>query len=312
MSQKRTSKRRGGLSLSLERLEDRFALAGDVNVVLAGNTLKITGDANANDIKITQVNATSTIHIEGVGTNIHLKGGQGAAFQDVVIPNFSKLALTINMLAGDDSVQIGKFAQDAVTIKSLAVNAGAGVDSVNIFNTEITGKGTASITLGKNSEVEHDVMDVEQSHFFGGVNVRSGDGQDDVFFTQTEVDKKLDIGTGKGDDNVVVQSAAVNKINVNLGDGTNDLKILNLLGGFAWSVTGGAGVDTVEANTIQSEKVSVSLGKGADILTAKKITIAKSLKADGGADTDTLNFEQSTSVVPQTTVPKHFENVNLS
>lgn len=307
MSKKRKSQQSRGLSF--ESLESRYALAGDVNVVLSGNTLKITGDAAANDIRIIQDTATKTLRVEGIGTNVHLKGGAGAAFQEVIIDDLAKLTVNIKMLAGDDNVQVGQFAGDTVTVKSLNIDMGAGVDSVHVLNTHVTGN-SANILLGNNSQDEHDTLDVEQCDFAGNVKVVAGGGQDDVFFTQNDVHKQLLIDAGKGDDFVVVQQGAMQKVRVQLGDGTNSLTAQNLTS-TDFSVTGGAGSDTVNVSFLSSPKVTVKLGNGNDTLNADHLIVSSKLALDGGGGTDggTLHFDNS--LVPANTQPKHFETLTI-
>ena len=72
--------RRSVRRLCSESLETREVLAGNVNVVLSGNNLTITGDESANTIAITQTTATKTVRVEGQFTNIFLNGGGSAAF----------------------------------------------------------------------------------------------------------------------------------------------------------------------------------------------------------------------------------------
>lgn len=307
MFKNRKSKQPRGLSF--EALESRYALAGDVNVVLSGNTLKITGDGAANDIHITQNTATKTLHVEGVGTNVHFNGGAGAAFQDVLINDLAKLIVSVKMQGGDDNLQVGQFGGDTVTVKSLSIDMGAGSDSVHVLNTHVTGN-SASIVLGNNSQNEHDTLDVEQCDFAGNVNVVAGAGQDDVFFTQNDIHKRLSIDAGKGDDNVVVQQGNIEQVHVQLGDGTNSFTAQNLTC-TDFSATGGAGSDTVKVSFVTSPKIAVKLGNGDDTLNADHLTVSSKLTLDGGGGTDGGTLHLDNSIVPTTTQPKHFETLTI-
>src|SRR5687768_17418428 len=92
-------------SLSLERLEDRWALAGNVIVERVGaSDLKITGSDVANDIAITLVGPQNALswHIAGNNTTVQLgKTGQPGAFVDVPVPQGLFRNVTIDLKFAD-------------------------------------------------------------------------------------------------------------------------------------------------------------------------------------------------------------------
>ncbi len=282
--------------LTAENLEARLTPAGDVNVVLSGNNLTITGDDLDNTIKITQVNATNTIHVEGVGTNVLLNGAGAAAFQDVTIADFSKLQIKIVSNSGADDVQVGQFVGDQVTAAKLTIDTGAGVDSVHVLNTKVDGN--SSFTLGKNSEVEHDVLDAEECVFNGDVKVRSGDGDDDVFFqSNTSVDGKLDIDTFKGNDFVVVQNGTYRPVSIKLGEGNDKATVQNLTvsqGKLTISAGKGSDNDIIVSNVVANQEVAISLGQSDSAADTNKFTstglTTGKLSVKGGKGADTVNL----------------------
>ena len=65
-------RRNRSFRLSAEPLEERRVMDGTVNVVLSGNTLKITGDELDNSL-IVQMNGTN-LRLEGLATNVTFNG----------------------------------------------------------------------------------------------------------------------------------------------------------------------------------------------------------------------------------------------
>src|SRR4051812_20622565 len=82
--------------LQFEPLESRLALAGLVSVFSKGTSLRIVGDASANDISISLVDNNTQWQITGNNdTTVRLgKTGQAGSFQTVKVPTGSVKILT--------------------------------------------------------------------------------------------------------------------------------------------------------------------------------------------------------------------------
>ena len=292
--------RRSVRRLCSESLETREVLAGNVNVVLSGHNLTITGDESANTIAITQTTATKTVRVEGRFTNIFLNGGGSAAFQEINVADFAKLNVKIVTKEGFDFLTIGQAVGDRVTFAKLTIDTGAGSDGVAMQRVDVTGAGTNQITLGKNSEVDADNLNIVESGFAGDLKVRSGDGDDQVLVvTNTNVAGKLDIDCFKGNDAVAVQNGTHGAVSVKLGDGNDtaaSLWNLNVTAGKLSLDTGnGSEVQVILNNVTAAKNVSINLGTDAaadantlgvtGLTSSTKVTI----RGGKGADNVALN-----------------------
>ncbi len=301
--------KRRKFQLCSQRLEDRTVLAGNVNVVLAGVNLKITGDAAANDIWIFRVDAT--LQIMGInGTNILLNGAGASGLQTVTVADFTKLNLTIDLKDGDDVVALGQLAGNQIEIKKLTINTGTGADKITVENVFMSGTSQGQIMARKvNTAAEADTDDVyvHDSRFVGGVNIFTGFGHDFATVARlAQVDGVLNIDTSGGNDYVTVDQVTTNKAAViALGDG-DDYCIFSqiILNGTAGTtkVTCGAGSDVVDAHDITAQHaLQIDLEKSAagtlynyNTLIAMNIQAAK-ITVNGGGRSDQVNASTITA-----------------
>jgi hypothetical protein len=254
------SVRRNFRCLGLESLETRRVMAGNVSASLVGDDLVITGDANANDIRIHQV--LGKLVVEGLN------------------------GTTVN---GDDK---DKFAVDG----DVRVDLNGGLDKLTVdhgtpllFNTDIKGDlqidevetvklanldlhGSLDVDLeGVNGRVDMFDYDIDGGvniHGVGGaqkafiangfvdlnfnINFQNGGG-DEVFIAGLTAKQDLNITTGSdadkvtvdiltrvlddlfidtngGDDNITVQSVIItDDLNIDVGDGDNQVKVNSVL-----------------------------------------------------------------------------------
>ena len=287
--------------LCSQRLEDRTVLAGNVNVVLAGVNLKITGDADANDITIVRTDATHLQITGNNGTNILLNGAGAAGVQTVTVADFTKLILGVKLEGGNDVVTLGQLAGNEIEVKGLKIETGIGADTVTVQNVFMSGTLQGQIMARKvntATEADADVVNIHDSGFVGGVKIFTGFGGDTVTVDQaTQVDKVLNIDTSGGDDVVTINQVTTNKAAViALGDG-NDTGTFNqiTLNGTAGitKVSGGAGIDNINASNIiaqhalQIDLEKTSSGTSNNMLTATNIQAAK-ITVNGGGGVDQI------------------------
>ena len=118
--------------LTVERLEDRQVLAGNVLAMVSGQTLLIWGDEAANGVVLTYNSQTQTYRVIGQDA-----GGAPTTINglDTSLPaNAVELAgvkhVAVGMNGGDDSFAVGSpQAVDTVISKWLAIDIGAGNDA---------------------------------------------------------------------------------------------------------------------------------------------------------------------------------------
>ncbi len=300
--------------LCSQRLEDRTVLAGNVNVVLAGVNLKITGDVNANDITIVRTDATHLQITGNNGTNILLNGANPLGAQTVTVADFTKLNLSVDLKEGDDVVALGQLAGNRIEIKKLTINTGTGADNITVQNVFMSGTSQGQIMARKvnvATEADVDVVNIHDSRFVGGVKIFTGFGGDEVNVDQTtQVDGVLNIDTSGGDDLVTIDQVTTNKAAViALGDG-NDFGMFSqiTLNGTAGTtkVSGGAGIDNIGASNIiaqhalQIDLEKTASGTSGNTLNAAIIQAAK-ITVNGGGGVDRIS---AGSIVAPTMVVK--------
>src|SRR5215210_2479327 len=177
--------------LSLDRLESRELMAGDITAFVSSNTLFLgevaaqAGQPNA--VQVTQF-ANGVVRVTGQtnsgGTLTHVNG---AVSQDFYLPNGS---LVVSFGAGNDRIRVltGKF--DNVNIDLSYPNT-SDADSIGVVGVKTT----------------------------GAMQLRTGGGADQVFIRDTRVGdgtgyEDLNINTGAGADKVTVGSLTTGLIEV--------------------------------------------------------------------------------------------------
>ncbi len=323
--------------LTSEPLEARQVMDGTVGVVVSGNTLKLTGDDQANDLVVTQVG--NKLRIEGApNTNITFNGST-AAFQEVFGLDFSKLDLKVSLKGGIDVVRIGDGAAQTI-LKSLQVDTGAGVDHVLTSNVAVVGK-TSIKMFGAAAENDVDSVTMLGINVFAGdFKLRTGGGADRVFTSArgglTQFGARSSWDLGAGDDVLGLLSYTANKdVRVQLGEGANTLlssggtvsskldirsgkgvDTVTVRSGGTYnkiSINLGGGNDTVAADGFTVADIRVNMGKGSDTANGNALNMTKFDLFDGGTGNDTFNFTASNSNIPAAgKLPKSFEVQNIT
>jgi hypothetical protein len=284
--------------LSLDRLESRELMAGDITAFVGSNTLYLgevvaqSGQPNA--VQITQL-ANGAIRVAGQvnsgGTLTHVKG---AAYQDFFLPNGS---VVVSFGAGNDRVRVtnAKFNivnidlsypntndVDTIDINGLTttgavqLRSGGGVDNVFVQNAKI-GDGTGFEDLNINSGAGADFVRVG-SLTNGFVEVRGNlilntftslaeTDADIVDVYQTTVYKSVFLDTGAGNDRLdVVSVVAGDDIVTVLGDGNDKATMREVRAVDQFFVAMGTGNDTLDMTYLRANYLSVDGGPGFDSL----------------------------------------------
>jgi len=304
MRRPQKSHRRRSDPLSLESLESRIALAGDVTVAFANGTLTITGDGQGNQIWVAQrgdrtvvspspweVNGATRIRfgaavglprVEFGGVQavvVDLRGGDDALVMggppsDLL--NF--LALTVNLGAGNNSLS----AQGIAVEQNVTVRAGDGADSFRFERATVQGATSIQTGNGVNQVSLESSLMSGPCEIVGGRNydwiqanevrattlqVRTGEGNDVVRTVYSAIDVRLDIATGLGDDRVVLE---------------------DFRGAGAFLVSTGEGNDSVFVRSCSSgpQMLAVNLGNGQNTATFVALAIAGPMTVTGGAGQD--------------------------
>jgi hypothetical protein len=248
---------------SMESLEKREMMAGDVGAAVSGGDLFVGGDANDNLVEVYRL-PSGRVRVQGIDTTVN-----GRLYQDfrvtddifvtmqqgendVFFRNYNggvrADAVRINMSNNDDRVHInGLHARGDVEIFTWA-----GDDDIRIENSSVgaqlfdrenlvvrTGDGTDHVQMDKvlsfgdvnidtvdSALAEGDFVDLQRMTVFDDLLVDTGEGNDEVFVRFSTVHDDLTIRTGAGADFVLLdQNDSINDLRVDTGAGNDTLVV---------------------------------------------------------------------------------------
>ena len=288
-----------------EALENRLALAGDVNAFAIGTVLHIRGDSEDNGVA---VHSTSEGVIEvtglvrdGLATTINESASQTfTKIKDIVITlNDGDDALVITKLPvsgsisvqlgeGNDVLALGEFDNSgdlvddivddlvgALTVKtSLLIDTGDGDDvivgrNVSARNfTLATGIGNDSVTFDRNGEPN-------DNDFIPGVTTSAG----------------LTINMGIGASDVTLDGITVQSLTLTLGDADDELSFKNSTVAKGISIDGRNGANELDIEEITAKNLGISLGLGNDVVSLKSVTTTGKISVSDNFGDDTVTLE---------------------
>lgn len=258
----------------MEQIEGRLLLDGTVTAVVAGNTLKITGDNLGNIITLTQNSNVVTITPD-VGTSIN---GQTAG-ASVDLDNTFK---QISMKMGDG--------HDNVTISAIAGATGP-------FLVGSNGNGQLKIDMGKGPDDEVTLTGISSGNVeieFGNdgssltVNAANPDnavgGPTDI---RTSITGKLTVEGGKGNDSVTIDGAAISdSVRLDLRDG-NDSVAMDTFEGSDLNF----GLSIQKDFTVSNSKHGADTVNFLDSGDAGAVTIGGNVRLDMGDSNSTVTAD---------------------
>ncbi len=250
---------------SVEKLEDRSLMAGNVTAAVQAGVLVITGDASDNGVTVDYVQATNTYRVIGVtpsgGTATTINGLDTSVPAN--IPTFTGVTkgININLNAGNDTLSFGSDTSSTfVVVGDLNIDAGVGNDTVTI--------GRNGNNAGGAAPIENEV------NVSKNLNVVMGVGNDTLTITNTTVAKNM---TLRGD--------AVNSLPA--ADGNDTIQFLT-------TFTPAGGVLTNFPVSVGG-KTGVFTGGGADTFNALNFTSLKGMYFED--PTGNLTFDLNDSRV---------------
>ena len=313
----------GGKCSSLESLEDRAFMAGDVSAVMYGSTIYITEApghlAESSQVVISQL-ANGKIRVAGDISHGVPSPVNGGSFTDFSPPAGGFASLSAQLGAGRDSLRI---------------LPGVNMNAVSL-NMTLTGAGSSDV----------DTVDIQGLKTKGAVNIITGDGVDNVFVQNTNIgdgvnadDLNIYTGTGsdfvqvgnttawqsiKGNltistrdsylendvDRVVVDLTTVDKwIAVDLGGGSDTLDMLAVTSAESLSIAAYGGDDVVRLREVEVwGGIFANMGEGNDTLDLHFVKARQQMYLDGAAGSDTLikSYDSTTPTLTAT----NFETLN--
>lgn len=300
MSRKFIHRRR----LSVECLENRSLLAGDITATLVDGTLYLTGDDQDNDLQITQTVFNSggtwngvTLGVSGASRSGEItttvNGGAGEEFEGV------KNGVVIKLGRGDDFFLVngGSKSRKPNLPGNVYVSGGPGNDDLRMYirnntkvavhgswgqdNILISGSTLNRLTLNTNSQggtgsnVE-DVIDVRATTAKGAVIINGGVGNDDVTVRARCIFDGPVIGDlGEGRDSFRFSAPSEDRTPT-----LNGPFMLNT----------GSGIDAVRATAIFRGSVDIDVGTGDDFVFYFGSVTDQPLDITLGAGDDDMNL----------------------
>lgn len=269
MARSQSARRR----LALETLEDRSLMAGNVTASMVGSKLVIQGDGEANHVVLRFDRATQRFHVNGLATDggETTINGPASSTPPAGFPRVGQIEVALG--DGDDSLEIlNPDATDVVITKYFSIDTGGGDDTV-IFGRVGNAAGGAAPLASK-------------VRTGAGINVQSGDGDDQIQIANLEVGGHFLIGTGAGDDAVLFVNEFIpasgstkffptkvrNLVSIHLGEGDDELSLRNLIAGGMLRVLDVGGVSDLDLyNARISGQVDIDTGSQADAVSLKHI-----------------------------------------
>jgi hypothetical protein len=203
--------------LSLQRLEPRYALAGDVTAIIADGDLLVRGDSANNDIYI-DLEANGDISIDTIlGTTVN-----GSSSFPIILSGFTG-DINIELLAGNDTVVINQdYVSDDGLPGSVFANLGSGDDHFDMLGSnggagifgpmDVAG---SVIVYGRDGD---DHLTLNGMQMDGDVLFYGGDGDDDVFidghFTADGIVGQMLLDMSTGDDTILVRSTPMGSLHI--------------------------------------------------------------------------------------------------
>lgn len=271
------------------------ALANNVQALLEGSLLTVTGDNASNSVLISR-STTGDVTVAGrSGTTVN-------GLASVRFPRLQLNAAEIRMEGGNDVVTL----RGIQTGNDLYVNLGAGADRLNT---------TAPVTVGANLTIEGaegadniqltSVTALEDIYIDGGLEaltvtlngldagksltVVSDAARDLVTISNTIVAELLSIESKAGNDAVTVSSVMALAVAVTTDLGADTVNIRELMTAEVIGIFTGTGNDVVSLTNVDSgTSISVSVDAGVDSVAGTNVSAAQDAVFEGGAGTDTF------------------------
>lgn len=345
------SRRSRPATMGIESLEQRLPLAGDVTLGFDNGTLTITGDAQGNQILVSEYRnqimvSPSPLEMNGhtrlrVGTVVGLPHALFGRVQNIVVDlrggndvltmrgsetkPLDFLALTVNLGGGNNTLT----AQGINLAQSAIVRAGGGIDSIELD--QVTVQGSTSIQAGNGDNrirvsrswlvgpveviggLNNDRIDIHEISA-STLRLRAGDGHDTIAIESSTVDVLLDIATGAGHDRVGIhQVQGPAAFVVNTGDG-NDVVTGSdwSLGPRSLTVNLGSGQNEARFNGVTiGGPMTVTAGVGQDAIDLRNVSVEKLLTINPGHGNNRVTVTQLSALSVQITTGQGADQVSL-
>lgn len=272
---------RGALLLLAGALLANGAAADDVSVALKGGTLSLVGDADGNEVEVTQSGPTYTVTGQG-GTSLN-GGFVPLDFTDVT-------GITARNLGGpgDSELEV----DGVVLSKNVSYDGGSAHGWLTLKNVSMNG----NVAAKKADQVSLDGLDI-----LGGVKIQSGDGSFVEIKNASTIDGNVQIKSKGGSDDVSVTTSSEigGNLKIQTGNVSGFVNLADSIVHGKVSIKSGSGPDEIAFNGAQlNESVKLDLGKGVQdtVRSFDGSQLMDDLSIKSGADQLDVELTDSTGV----------------
>ena len=252
-SQYRSGNPQAAAAQSIQVLENRALLAGNVLASLSGSHLSVTGDAVDNSVEVTVVD--NQVVLRGLSnTSIN---GSTALFVIAANTDTAPGNITIQTGAGNDSVI---FSGNVKVSGTTWLDGGIGNDTLSVdgatFRQEFNIFGRAG----------NDTISVQNATTEGLLRIKGKSGDDQIRLTNVTANGEIRIEGNKGVDSVSFDNVTANssiKINTGTGNDTINVKGATLNGGLRIRTKQGTDTLIMDGNTVRGQ-VAANMGRDSD------------------------------------------------
>lgn len=238
--------------LSMESLERRDVMAGNVTAVLAGGNLTLTGDSAANQILVDRNPSNfGQLRISPLGTT-KINGGTTPVSYPV------NGNLNINLNGGADDVRVDRVRLGA----ALNIDTNGGNDTVLLTN---SGANQLHVTTGGGDDnVTIDGFSVGGGPGSPGASISTGDGFDTVQITGLTAGRPVSIDTGNAGDSVSIRSSSFAALSVATDGGNDTVSLSRVTVSNTLQVLAGDGDDLLSVSDSSADFAKFFGGPGTD------------------------------------------------
>jgi uncharacterized surface protein with fasciclin (FAS1) repeats len=251
---RRTRRLRSARQLSVETLETRRLLAGDVDIFTRRGDLFVTGDRADNSVEI-RVESSGDVVAEGLdGTTINGSEGPVVILEGGVVPDDMRVRLG----SGDDTILI-----DGLEISDdLIINGGDGDDSIGLLRTTV---GDDAAIYGLRGDLN---FSLDLSTINDDLRVVGSRGDDLIVFDESTVGDDTNVLTSSGDDTVIVRNSVhQDTVFLNTGRGDDFVAVVGSeIGDDVYAILGGGDDSLVIEDSSLGDRVIALGGSGSDSL----------------------------------------------
>ena len=266
-----------------ESLETRTLLTGNVQAVISGGNLVLTGDVDSNEVQVSFDSGLNNIVVDGLnGTTINGVSSQFTAFTGTQRLPGSILAALGD---GDDVLTIN----GVIALDNVEANGEAGDDTITLNNTH------SGDNVELNGGAGNDRLEINVSGIDDNLTIRGGDGNDTISIEVSVVDDFFTVEGGAGDDVVGLNQFSVgDDLRIDLGDGNDSLIANGVSSDDNLIVDSGAGDDTLRiAAGFTKDNMSLLTGPGDDNVIFRNNIVIDDLSIGTGDGNDSIDFRNS-------------------